>query len=121
MASDSDTEPVVQHRLYWWQPMGTNQDASEYGMWRLTSATGIDDIEEASLSIYPNPVEDVLYFKGDEIVENAKIFNVLGQTVRTYKDIRGNAINVGELVNGVYLISIETAEGRVVTDRFIKE
>jgi len=63
----------------------------------------------------------MLYFTGDETVERAKICNVLGQTIRTYKDIRGNSINVEELVDGIYLISVETREGRIATARFIKK
>jgi len=122
MATDSDEEPERAHQLHWWQEAGTNSDASEYAMLRLGGLViGVDEINKSGLAIYPNPAENMLYFTGDETVERAKICNVLGQTIRTYKDIRGNSINVEELVDGVYLISVETREGRIATARFIKK
>jgi hypothetical protein len=122
MVNDADEEPDRAHQLHWWQQAGTNSDASEYAMLKLGGLViGVNEINKSGLAIYPNPAENMLYFTGDETVERAKICNVLGQTIRTYKDIRGNSINVEELVDGVYLISVETREGRIATARFIKK
>ncbi len=121
MVNDSDEEPVRQHSLFWWQVAGTNQDASEYAIMKLVTGTNIDEVEKTGLSIYPNPVENTLFFTGEKTIVNAQISNVLGQTVRNYIDIRGNSINVENLVSGVYLISVETREGGTATARFMKK
>jgi hypothetical protein len=124
MVNDSDEEPLRQHSLFWWQPYGTNQDASEYAMVRLggnvIGPQGIAKIKK-DLVIYPNPVETNLYFTGNEIVERAQISNVLGQVVQNHTDIRGNSINVEDLADGVYLISVVTREGRTAVARFVKQ
>ncbi len=121
MASDADEEPVVQHNYFWWQEAGTNEDASEYALLKLAGTVlGVDKIEKSELGIYPNPVENVLFFTGKETVESAQICNALGQVVRNYNDIRGNSINVEDLTSGVYLISVMTIEGSTATTRFVK-
>jgi hypothetical protein len=121
MVNDSDEEPERQHSLFWWDIYGTNQDASEYAMLRLITGTNVSELQETNVGIYPNPVENTLFFTGEETIVNAQICNVLGQVVRNYADIRGNSINVENLVSGVYLISVETKEGSTATARFLKK
>lgn len=122
MASDSDEEPVVQHNYFWWQEAGTNMDASEYALLKLAGTVlGVDKIEKAGLGLYPNPVQNMLYFTGNETVESAQICNILGQVIRNYNDIRDNSINVEDLTSGVYLISVMTKEGSTATTRFVKK
>ncbi len=120
MSIDSDDEPVVQHTLFWWQHMGTNSNASEYAMFRLSSSTGVDQARDLNFGIYPNPANDILYFSGDEMIQSAQISNVVGQVVLR-QEVRDNSINIGELDNGLYLLSIETVEGKMVTAKFIKK
>jgi hypothetical protein len=122
MASDSDEEPVVQHNYFWWQEAGTNEDASEYAILKLAGTVlGVDKIEKSNLGIYPNPVENVLYFTGKETVESVQICNVLGQVIRNFNNVRGNSINVEDLTSGVYLISAMTREGSTAAVRFVKK
>jgi hypothetical protein len=122
MASDSDEEPIVQHNYFWWQEAGTNEDASEYALLKLAGTVlGVDKIEKSGLGLYPNPVENILYFTGNETVESAQVCNVLGQVIRNYNNVRDNFINVENLSSGVYLISVMTNEGSTATARFVKK
>jgi hypothetical protein len=71
--------------------------------------------ETQSLSIWPNPANDMLHFSGAETV-NGEIFNVLGQKVQTFKTSPGQSLNVTNLSEGVYIIKT-TANGAI---RFVK-
>lgn len=47
----------------------------------LTSYLSTKEIlkDKNTISIYPNPVADILYFKGTEKIEKAEIYNMAGQ------------------------------------------
>ena len=51
----------------------------------------------------------------DALVDEVQLYNALGQMVKT---VRGtNEIDVADLVEGVYLVRIMDAEGKVYTNK----
>src|SRR5690606_37043817 len=46
-----------------------------------------------TITIYPNPVKDILYIKGAGKIEKAEIYNMVGQKVRAFNTGEDN-INV---------------------------
>jgi hypothetical protein len=81
----------------------------------------IDDIHlsilpvenEDAVSVYPNPVRDVLYIQSPAAVEQVSIYNLNGKPVKQTA-VSGREVNVSDLAAGVYLIKIKTATGAVV-------
>jgi len=77
--------------------------------------TGINEVSEANVSIYPNPS------KGDIVIESEKIreisiMNISGQVMGRYlfsDDPKVN-LNINDLEMGVYFISVKTAKGLCV-------
>jgi hypothetical protein len=65
------------------------------------------------LSIYPNPVSDVLKIANAEKVSNASfsIVDVLGKIVVQSKALSTNAIDVSGLNTGVYVLSVSSEDG----------
>ena len=83
------------------------------GNYQCTS--GIDDIKNTQdISVYPNPVEDVLNITSDKPVHSIRIYNVYGTEVLRATDT--NSIDVSHLPAGVYMVR---ADGKVV--RVIKK
>ena len=80
-----------------------------------------DELALASLTIYPNPVKNILHvsLNGNRDIETSySIVNMLGQTV-----LRGNAvkeINVESLTQGVYFIEVNAGD-EVISKKFIKQ
>ena len=89
--------------------------------------TGLDLIIADNISIYPNPVKDVLYidipfFEKMEYLKSVEITDIAGRAVRAMHalPLQGTAtINISALPQGVYLVKIYTDKG-VVIKRVIK-
>jgi hypothetical protein len=77
------------------------------------SYDGIEE-EAESIGVYPNPTRDRVVVGGMEAVE-VKVYNTSGQMV---KCVRGtNEIDVEGLAEGVYLLRITDADGKVYTNK----
>ena len=76
-----------------------------------------DNTEASGLQVYPNPAKDRVVIEGMEAVE-VKVCNTSGQMV---KCVRGtNEIDVEGLAEGVYLVRIMDADGKVYTNKITK-
>ena len=87
------------------------------------STSGLDENMESQLSIYPNPVSDILSISVPDklLTKDYFITNQLGQLVLHGQIADKNTeINVGELTSGYYFLRINYEEGSVVK-HFIKE
>jgi hypothetical protein len=95
---------------------GTNVDMGAY---EFGSTAGInDEVVAMTIKLYPNPVSDLL----NVMVENfafakAYLYNLQGQQILTTTE---SSINVSELKTGLYLIKIQSENGTIATERFIK-
>lgn len=90
-------------------PMGPN-------IFYYSSCTGIDEMEEGSAKIWPNPVSDILYVDKAGFVEIYSMDGVLITATETT-----GTINVSWLLSGCYLLRIMLPDGSQVIMRFVKE
>ena len=77
---------------------------------------GLDNlpINNLAINIYPNPASDIVNFEinnANKEVLTLNIYNIIGSLVMT-KTIsqEKNQVNVGELLNGIYLIEIRSSD-----------
>lgn len=97
-------------------------------IFRTTNANcvlSLNEEKEASFSISPNPVQDVVTLKGEAIKNGGTIvfLDALGKEVkRSVFSATNNQVNVSELRRGVYFVSIYSKEGtRSTVQRLIKQ
>lgn len=82
------------------------------------SVDDVDYKDDASLTLYPNPVNDVLKINSPFAIEKVEVFNLLGQkTIST----QATRINTSELAKGMYIIKITQENDVISTKRFIKQ
>ncbi|KAB1228863.1 T9SS type A sorting domain-containing protein [Chryseobacterium viscerum] len=74
--------------------------------------------EKNSIVIYPNPVTNMLYFKGTGKIEKAEIYNLVGQRVKTFNTVEGQ-IDVSSLSKGDYILQY-SVKGEKHAYKFIK-
>ncbi|MGK0286684.1 MAG: hypothetical protein ACI9GM_001735 [Salibacteraceae bacterium] len=85
------------------------------------SALSIEDETLVDVSIYPNPVEDILTIKtsADLINKIATVFDMNGKKVLNQK-LTTNTLEVSSLGSGIYFLRLES-EGRIIKRKFIKK
>lgn len=72
-----------------------------------------------SISIYPNPVVEVLNIRSSGIaIDRLKIYDLSGRLVLENENVE-HQINVSQLQQGVYVLEIETAVG-VLREKLVK-
>ncbi|WP_294248900.1 T9SS type A sorting domain-containing protein [uncultured Chryseobacterium sp.] len=74
--------------------------------------------QESNISVYPNPVKDTLYFRSDENIIKAEMYDVSGRIISSVNP-SGHSLDVSHLAKGNYLIRFSTKE-KSVTRQFIK-
>ena len=76
---------------------------------------GVDENGDgAGVTVFPNPVNGVVRIEG-VVADEVQVFNALGQLVKT---VRGtNEVDLSGLVDGVYLMRIMDADGKVYTNK----
>ena len=86
------------------------------------TSTGVQTVNsENQLTIYPNPVQNVLNIDLHVKMGTLEVFDITGKSVQ-YKLINGNnmSIDVSGLRAGIYLLQINSNDG-IVNRKFVKE
>ncbi len=106
-------------------PAGVVAGYDEEISWSFTVGTveidtnSIEVLDGAgAISIYPNPVSDILYIKSTEIVKQIEVLSVDGKLLKTVMGAV-NELPVRDLRSGVYILRITTNKG-VAIKRIIK-
>jgi PKD repeat protein len=75
---------------------------------------GMGENSMATVSIFPNPVKDVLNIQGTSNIQEVKVFNQVGQLVISQKvDVQNMTINTSNLKSGIYNLQVKMADGFV--------
>jgi hypothetical protein len=90
-----------------------------------TTPTSISEIDfQASISVAPNPVQDVLRIKSERvIVKSVQIFSLIGKQIANLENINTFEANLSVefLSSGIYFLQIETELGKVICKKAIKD
>lgn len=81
-------------------------------------ALSIPSLETQNLKLYPNPVPNILTIS-KETIEKVTITDLTGKKVFTQNN--SNKIDISDLQKGIYLVTIETNDGKIETQKIIKE
>ena len=80
-----------------------------------TIITDVQTVVEKNVSVYPNPMNDVLNIQLGDNQSNVIIYNSLGQVVRRYENVAGDMqINVADLNAGMYFVKVDGEVAKVV-------
>ncbi|MDG1915585.1 MAG: T9SS type A sorting domain-containing protein [Crocinitomix sp.] len=100
-----------------------NDDANELFFFvEYEPVDGIEEENQSSISIYPNPVSDLLFFTVDVNVqiEMIRFYDVAGQIVQINTENWTEGVDVSGLQGGTYFIEIKLEDGVIFTEKFIK-
>ncbi|QZT37349.1 T9SS type A sorting domain-containing protein [Halosquirtibacter xylanolyticus] len=80
------------------------------------------DLQKVNVSIYPNPVIEILNVKSNDLISSFEIYNVLGSIVsKGAIDSNETALNVSSLISGMYIIKLYGTDHKLVySSKFTK-
>lgn len=87
------------------------------------NALGVKSVEiDSGLSVYPNPVKDILHIKAAGDVSEFRVFNLAGQKIHSKKNTsKTPQLDVSDLPTGNYLLQLIYKNGNATSVRFIRE
>jgi len=75
---------------------------------------GINELSQAFVKIYPNPVKDLLNVEASSNIKEIRIINIVGQTILNQPtDSKTMVINTSDLKSGVYNLKIKLEDGYI--------
>ena len=79
----------------------------------LYPVVGINDLTNSSLSLYPNPANDVVNIVSTNDIKTIEVLNYIGQMIYTNKNVslKKVELNVSSFKAGVYFVKITTTSG----------
>ncbi len=82
---------------------------------------GVSENDIAGLSLYPNPIKEVLNVNAQEEITKLSVYNQLGQVVKIMKPFSSNfSIDLSSLSIGIYIVNLETSD-KTSSMRVIKQ
>jgi alpha-tubulin suppressor-like RCC1 family protein len=105
----------------WGQTTGNGTNTIYYSPTIINCPTLSTDSENFTnnVSLFPNPVKDILYFQTEENILKIDIFDIIGRKFET-STIIDNKIDLSELKSGSYIIKLYTEKG-ILNKKIIKE
>lgn len=87
-----------------------------FAMDKVTYSTtsGINELEEVDIKLYPNPALDQINFNSDQTILNITVLNIQGQIIRSSNFINAKSLIVSDLVPGLYTVVIRTSSGTAI-------
>jgi PKD repeat protein len=81
--------------------------------------SGIEDVSDINIYIYPNPVYDVLHIARNTRLARIEVYNMLGEMVlKEEGDVK--QVAVASLAQGIYSMRLQTTAGKTFVERFCK-
>jgi predicted outer membrane repeat protein len=103
-------------------PDGTIADMGAYYFEQTVFTATKENLGSLSLKVYPNPAKEYIKINSKHSVRKVTIVNLAGQLVWENSDINvNNKIDVSSFDNGLYIIKLVTEDGKVMTEKMIKE
>jgi len=101
--------------------MGAEYDSAGKELWKIATApSGLEDFQQSSVSVYPNPVHKSLTISGIAGEFDVSIKDITGRCFLSRKACyEHNPVDIQSFEPGLYIISV-TQSGRVKTIKFIK-
>jgi hypothetical protein len=86
----------------------------------ITSTLSTKQINDFQFNIYPNPAKDVISFQSELPLESVEIFSLTGSKVLSQSN-NVRQVEVGNLAKGIYMLKASAVNGKVATQKLIKE
>lgn len=88
----------------------------------FVSTLGVDDFENVSFSIYPNPSSGVINVESNVVANDIKIYSMAGKLLHSQSlNEMQSTVNISSLSRGVYIAHISLSNGTTQKAKLIKQ
>ncbi len=91
----------------------------------IDSSLNVTEFEKNGFLMYPNPAKETFLIKSttDLLAKNVSLYDLSGKLLLTkqLENSQENSISVSNLSSGMYLVTIETTEGKSFTNKLVVE
>lgn len=97
-------------------------DSSPSSLWRIINPNlGVSEYENLNMSVFPNPTSDYLHINSTEKLKSITVFDFLGKNILTKNTFSNEEkIDLSKFNSGIYLVKIESENGKIKTQKIIK-
>ena len=87
-----------------------------------SSPLSLVDNNNTKIILYPNPTSDIITLSNIEMldIKNVSIISTLGKVVKTV-NLSNSSFSVSDVSEGLYILLIETSDGKKYSESFIKK
>ena len=85
-----------------------------------TSTLDTQALNDFRFTLYPNPAKDVIGFQSELPLASVEIFSLTGSKVLS-KSNNVEQVEVGNLAKGIYMLKATATDGKVATQKLIKD
>ena len=87
-----------------------------------SSPLGQEEFSTNKIVLYPNPASEQLTISNIDLstIKNVSIVSMLGKVIKNVK-LTNDTISIASLSEGIYILAIETIDGKKYTERFVKK
>ncbi len=80
----------------------------------VSQLVSVGEREKAAIRVFPNPTTDYFTLTRNNFVKRVFVSNILGKRVKTFYNPDGGKLDVADLPDGIYLVSLVDDSNRVV-------
>ncbi|ASS49290.1 MAG: hypothetical protein A3D31_03805 [Candidatus Fluviicola riflensis] len=85
----------------------------------INSTVGIGEAGIATLMLYPNPTDGMLFVSFDGVINNIEVVDMLGRVISAPVSIGNKSVDATELAPGKYMLRITTESNQILLEEFV--
>ncbi|MDI9308737.1 MAG: T9SS type A sorting domain-containing protein [Limnohabitans sp.] len=90
----------------------------DLGCYEYNSTLSTNELATFSdFSIYPNPTNDIINISSSENIKSIEVYSLEGRKI---KSVATSSIDISDLSNGMYLVQLQTEDGKLGSKKVLK-
>lgn len=86
--------------------------------WYQNGILGVPTIAENRITIFPNPVSDILYIKSEQEIDKIELFDIVGRKIADFR--QESSIDFAQRSSGLYFVKVFESSGDFQLFRVMK-
>ena len=79
-------------------------------------------IENQQVAVFPNPAKNTVHIETREVIINGQLIDLTGNVVMQFNPLASDfRLDLGNLADGLYLLKMQVADGRIVFGKIVKQ